>query len=96
MLFSLSSLRLSSKARLPSTTIESMERGSYSFLPADPSDPAYKRYKNEDALTRAERRKLQRAADEHNVYDMGARANLAQIFGGWESKWLWATPFGYP
>lgn len=73
-----------------------MERASYAVLPPSSSDPSNRRYKTDDSLTRVERRRLKKAADKYNVYDVGALANLAQIFGGWESKWVWVVPFGSP
>ncbi|KAL8291974.1 hypothetical protein RQP46_001440 [Phenoliferia psychrophenolica] len=74
------------------TTLETMERASYAVLPPSPGNSSRPRYKSDDALTRTERRKLKRAADKYNVYDLGVKANLAQIFGGWERKWSWALP----
>ncbi|KAM0748594.1 zf-DHHC-domain-containing protein [Meredithblackwellia eburnea MCA 4105] len=79
------------------TTIETMERPSYAPLSSGPGPNGLPlRFKNDAALTRAERRKLRKAADRFHVYDMGVKENLRQIFGGADQKWLWFFPFGNP
>lgn len=47
-------------------------------------------------IPRDVRRKYERKMSRINVYDLGWRANLADIFGGWEHKWTWFVPVGYP
>jgi hypothetical protein len=45
-------------------------------------------------LTRFERRKLEKAKDKLNIYDLGMASNLASVFG---YNWIeWIVPMGYP
>ncbi|KAI5477929.1 hypothetical protein MNV49_005717 [Pseudohyphozyma bogoriensis] len=75
------------------TTIEAMETPTAYALPPPPPNRSYK---PDYALTRLEARKLRKAADKFNIYDLGARRNLESIFGGWEKRWEWAMPWGWP
>lgn len=47
-------------------------------------------------LTYKQRRRLARAARTFNIYDLGARENLRQVFGGRERWWEWGCPWGWP
>lgn len=70
-----------------------MERTpSYAILASSPSDQPAMRQDHE--LTRFERRKLEKAKDKLNIYDLGTASNLASVFG---PNWIeWVVPMGYP
>ena len=57
------------------------------FSTSEPSRPDH-------ALTRLERRKLEKASAALNIYDLGASANLISIFG--TNRLGWIFPIGYP
>ncbi|ORY76253.1 DHHC palmitoyltransferase-domain-containing protein [Leucosporidium creatinivorum] len=76
------------------TTLENME-GAGSVLPSSSRDP-HAHFRPNHALSRRERWKLEKANSNFNIYDHGVKANLAQIFGGWESRWIWLLPVGWP
>lgn len=88
-----------------STTIESMERP-FTVLPSSAALPPSSAAENgheplnfrpDHALSRRERWDLERATKKLSIYDRGsAGRNLATVFGGWDKRWQWAVPVGWP
>lgn len=93
------------------TTIESMERPptvlpSSSALAGSSSQESTNagnsnnavplNFRPDHALSRRERWDLERVTKRLNVYDLGARHNLASVFGGWDKRWEWFVPIGWP
>ncbi|BGP27810.1 palmitoyltransferase PFA3 [Rhodotorula toruloides] len=87
--FGLYHLYLACKNR---TTIEAMEHPtSLALLTPSPSHPSSHR-----TLTPTQRRRLAGAARTYNIYDLGTRENLRQVFGGRERWCEWGCPWGWP
>ncbi|GAA99658.1 uncharacterized protein L969DRAFT_94107 [Mixia osmundae IAM 14324] len=63
------------------TTIENVERTNR--LRLDESSSEARRWRDDNMLTRDERRKLRKAAAKANIYDLGAKENFKQVFGPW-------------
>lgn len=74
-----------------------MERGP-TFRPANMAalERSGRRWRKDWQLSRAERKRLESASHQLHVYDLGVRENLRQVFGGWEDRWLWILPLGWP
>lgn len=75
-----------------------MERTpSYAVL-SSPPNSGPQSFRPDHTLTRLERRKLEKASEALNIYDLGAAANLASIFGTRRLGWFipWGQPFVVP
>lgn len=75
------------------TTIEMMERSS-SFI--DSGELRSSAREGEVPLSRMQVKDLRRRIGRINVYDLGPKENMKQLFGGWERKWSWIFPIGVP
>ncbi|BGP11567.1 palmitoyltransferase for Vac8p [Rhodotorula toruloides] len=84
--FGLYHLYLACKNR---TTIEAMEHPTSLAILTPPSS-------SHRSLSPTQRRRLARAARTYNIYDLGWRENLRQVFGGRERWWEWGCPWGWP
>jgi len=76
------------------TTVESMERAPAVALDVAEGETAKLRDYYE--LNKVERRRMDKAASANHVYDLGWRRNLAEVFGGWDRRWEWLWPVGWP
>ncbi|BGP20319.1 hypothetical protein JCM10213_002052 [Rhodosporidiobolus nylandii] len=104
-LFGLYHLYLACKNR---TTVEAMEHPTALSTLAPPPTSAHSRSSGAAAhlsslssrptrlpdLTYKQRHRLAAASRKFNVYDLGAKENLRQIFGS--SWWEWGMPWGWP
>lgn len=70
--------------------------GPASVLPSSSFRDPHAHFRPDHALSRRERWKLEKAQTAFNIYDHGVRANLKQVFGGWEDRWIWLLPMGWP
>lgn len=55
---------------------------------------AINHYKQDQDLTRAERKRLSKAYSNLHIFDSGILSNLSQVFGGWDDRWIWILPLG--
>ncbi|GAA5989046.1 hypothetical protein JCM11641_002307 [Rhodosporidiobolus odoratus] len=70
------------------STIEAMEHPTSVLPGAQPPRRQELDYK--------QRRRLASAARQFNIYDLGVKENLRQVFGGKERAWEWVMPWGWP
>ncbi|KAM0789703.1 hypothetical protein ACM66B_006563 [Microbotryomycetes sp. NB124-2] len=81
------------------TTIESMEGGAKvtpSRSTSRTHDGPSVHFRPDHDLTRQERWQLEKANSKLNIYDLGWKRNLSEIFGGWDERWSWLLPVGWP
>lgn len=74
------------------TTLENMESSNRLRFAPEPDRPTA-RYRSDYGLSREERRKLNKAASRLNLFDLGWRRNLEQIFGPPTANGT--SPFGW-
>ncbi|BGP58270.1 palmitoyltransferase for Vac8p [Rhodotorula sphaerocarpa] len=76
------------------STIEAMEHPT-AIAPPSRGPPATRRLQPHD-LTYKQRQRLTAASRKYNVYDLGVKGNLEQVFGGRERWYEWVMPWGWP